>query len=397
MGWSEALANDRSLLNESRIERPDDPLRMIAEAFETSLDGIAITDSAGCFIYMNAAHISMFEFDNAPEILGKPWTELYTEEVASWFVSFVMPRLFSNGSWRGEVVGRSKTGKDVFQEVSLSVHAATGGIVCQTRDISQRHFGDVQGAQLHQILLNVEKKAFLRAQVSALCHDVANFLAIARHRLSRARVGLANCRDIQPDLSAIDEALSAAVTLSSQGLSAAEVAGSISDFDAVSLLVSVAELCDGAYRDVGGICVLSEVGEGRSSCDPMALARSLTNLIKNAAESGSRRQIEVVLCASPPSFHLDAAYEEASLGGPMSGGALYVAVQDDGCGVSAPHMLRIFDAFFTTKKGLPMAGCGSGLTMLRELCERGELQVVVRSSLGAGSQFVMVIPATGVL
>jgi len=397
MGRSQALANERSLLNEARIERPDDPLKMIAEAFEASLDGIAITDSEGRFIYMNAAHISMFEFDDASEILGKPWTELYSEEEASWFISFVMPRLFSNGSWRGEVVGRSKTGKDVFQEVALSVHAPTSGIVCQTRDISQRLFGDFQGAQLQQILSNVEKNTFFRAHASALCHDVANFLAIAKHRLSRARVGLANCMDIQADLSAIDEALNAAATLSSQGLSEQAVSSANLHLDAVSLLVSVAELCDGAYKDVGGISILSEVGEARTSCDPMALARSLTNLIKNAAESGSRRQVNVLLCASPPSFHLDASFEELLLGPEISGSALYVAVQDEGCGVSKSNLLRIFDAFFTTKNGLPMAGCGSGLTMLRELCDKDEIQVIVRSSLGGGSQFVMVIPAADVL
>ena len=67
-----------------------------------------------------------------------------------------------------------------------------------------------------------------------------------------------------------------------------------------------------------------------------------------------------------------------------------ISVKDSGCGIAADHLERIFDPFFTTK---PVGqGTGLGLAISYKIVQAHKGHLTVRSDVGAGTEFKVVIP-----
>ena len=99
-------------------------------ALEQAGDGIAMTDAAGCFVFMNRRHATMFGYEHEDALLGQPWSVLYPVEEAERMMREVFPLLDAPGKrWRGLAYGVSRQGQTVRQEVSLTI-LDNGGILC---------------------------------------------------------------------------------------------------------------------------------------------------------------------------------------------------------------------------------------------------------------------------
>ena len=110
-------------------------------------------------------------------------------------------------------------------------------------------------------------------------------------------------------------------------------------------------------------------GELEIDADPRQLKQVFWNLLNNAAEAASARvRIEV---------NVSAATDEAR-----------IRVLDDGCGIPAEVMDRIYDPFFTTKD----TGSGLGLAQVLRIVEdhRGGLRA--ESEPDVGSTFTVTLP-----
>jgi hypothetical protein len=70
-------------------------------AIQASDDGIALTDAAGPFLFMNSAHAAMFGYPDPAALVGRPWTMLYDPLEAQRINDEAMPILFAQGQWRG--------------------------------------------------------------------------------------------------------------------------------------------------------------------------------------------------------------------------------------------------------------------------------------------------------
>ena len=78
---------------------------------------------------------------------------------------------------------------------------------------------------------------------------------------------------------------------------------------------------------------------------------------------------------------ITARYEE--------GYTVLVTIRDDGPGVPADKVTRIFEPYFTTKP----KGTGLGLSIVKANAELYNGTVEVESSLGAGTLFTVKLPA----
>ncbi|WP_261817295.1 sensor histidine kinase [Vibrio gallicus] len=65
-----------------------------------------------------------------------------------------------------------------------------------------------------------------------------------------------------------------------------------------------------------------------------------------------------------------------------------ISIADQGCGIAAKHLSRIFDPFYTTKK----QGTGLGLSLSQSLLHQIGGELLVESELGVGSTFTIVLP-----
>ncbi|MBW4495357.1 MAG: PAS domain-containing protein [Oscillatoria princeps RMCB-10] len=112
-------------------------MRRLQAAVETAMDGIAILNQNCEYIYLNKAHVQLFGYDSAAELMGQTWKELYSPEEINRIEREVFPVFLQNGQWRGETTALRRDGSTFAQEVSLTLISGVG-LVCVFRDITER-------------------------------------------------------------------------------------------------------------------------------------------------------------------------------------------------------------------------------------------------------------------
>lgn len=70
----------------------------------------------------------------------------------------------------------------------------------------------------------------------------------------------------------------------------------------------------------------------------------------------------------------------------------YVSVQDFGRGIASEDQVRIFEHYYRTEQSRNSEGFGLGLTLAMKIAEKHGGTIYVKSSLGEGSTFTLVIP-----
>jgi PAS domain S-box/PAS domain S-box len=112
-------------------------LRQQTDAMDAAIDGMAILNAEGEYVYLNKAHAKVYGYENAGELIGKSWRILYDSDVIQYFDQEIMPEFSRKGDWHGETIGTKKNGSKFPQELSLTA-MANGGLICVVRDITKR-------------------------------------------------------------------------------------------------------------------------------------------------------------------------------------------------------------------------------------------------------------------
>ena len=126
-----------AIIDITERKRAEEVLRQQSAAMTASIDGMAILDRNGAYVYMNDAHAKIYGYGDPEEILGKTWGTFYDQEQLGWFDRHTMPALQKDGHWRGEAIGKRRDGSAFPQELSVST-IKDGGFVCIVRDITER-------------------------------------------------------------------------------------------------------------------------------------------------------------------------------------------------------------------------------------------------------------------
>jgi two-component system heavy metal sensor histidine kinase CusS len=118
-------------------------------------------------------------------------------------------------------------------------------------------------------------------------------------------------------------------------------------------------------------------GEGQIYADPALFERAVGNLVDNAlrftAENGS---IEIALAQH------DAGFE--------------VAVSDNGCGIAAEHLPRVFDRFYRAEPSRSSDGAGLGLALVKSIMDLHGGSARIDSEVDRGTVVTLIFPRNGV-
>jgi signal transduction histidine kinase len=112
-----------------------------------------------------------------------------------------------------------------------------------------------------------------------------------------------------------------------------------------------------------------------AACDPVRTVQVVGNLVSNALKySPATTQVDVAVTA----------YD----------GCARVTVTDRGRGIPADQVEAVFDKFHRVEDPMTMttSGTGLGLFIARQLARAMGGDVLLRTTLGAGSTFVLVLP-----
>ncbi|BFM40334.1 PAS domain S-box protein [Synechocystis sp. LKSZ1] len=114
----------------------ENSLRTQLAAIEAAVDGIAILQDDH-FLYLNSAHVKMFGYEQAEELIGHSWHILYGPEELERFDREVNPSLLAHQSWQGEVTATRKDGTTFPEQLSLTI-SGDNILICVCQDISAR-------------------------------------------------------------------------------------------------------------------------------------------------------------------------------------------------------------------------------------------------------------------
>ena len=149
-------------------------------AVEAAIDGIALCDREGRYTYLNQAHAQIFGYDDAQQLIGKTWRELYYPDEIARIEGEIFPILGQHRHWQGEATGKRKDGSTFAEEVSLTL-LEDGSIICVCRDISKRKQAEEELYQKNIALENaVEGIARLDVQGRYLAVNKAYASMLAR-------------------------------------------------------------------------------------------------------------------------------------------------------------------------------------------------------------------------
>jgi two-component system heavy metal sensor histidine kinase CusS len=114
-------------------------------------------------------------------------------------------------------------------------------------------------------------------------------------------------------------------------------------------------------------------GNGQIYADPDLFERAVGNLLDNALrftpENGS---IQIALCQHEADFE--------------------VAISDNGCGIAAEHLPRVFDRFYRAESSRGSDGAGLGLALVKSIVDLHGGSALIESELGRGTTVKLVFP-----
>ncbi len=127
-------------------------------------------------------------------------------------------------------------------------------------------------------------------------------------------------------------------------------------------------------------------GTWSASIDPQQIGQAIHNLMINAAES------------MPSGGTVFISFENTIVDSPNSilapGRYIDIAIQDQGVGISAEHIEKIFDPYFSTKAKGAVKGTGLGLSISHSIISNHGGEITVCSRVGTGTTFHVLLPAS---
>ncbi|HKQ35453.1 MAG TPA: PAS domain S-box protein [Nitrospiraceae bacterium] len=121
-------------------KRQNETVVQLQHAVDHGMEGLAILNADGLHTYVNPAYAALYGF-KVEELIGQSWRALYGSEQQAMIEQHHFPFFIRVGYWRGELVGRKKTGVPFDVEVTLQQFSRSAGykpdVICTCRDITE--------------------------------------------------------------------------------------------------------------------------------------------------------------------------------------------------------------------------------------------------------------------
>ncbi len=375
-------------------------------AIEAAADGIAILKN-GVYFYLNRAHLEIFGYTQAEELLGQSWTVLYGPEELARFEQEVMPALARNGVWMGEAVATRKDGTTFDERLSLTI-TEDGWLICVCADITVRKQAELALQRTNQELARATrlKDEFL-ANMSHELRTPLNAILGMTEALQEEVFG--PITDSQRDsLTIVESSGSHLLSLINDILDVAKIEAGQVELDYG--WVNVSQLCHASLDLVQPqaqqkrLCLDTQIPQALPNVygDERRLRQLLVNLLSNAVKFtpyGGR----ITVTATYQPFSQKTAAPPPTSSHPQntpgaSVGTLTLAVADTGIGISPEDMEKLFQPFVQVNRSLNREydGTGLGLVLVKRIAEMHGGQVNLTSELGLGSCFTIHLPLAAI-
>ena len=269
---------------------------------------------------------------------------------------------------------------------------APTGILCVSRDISERKKAEQEKLKLEEAYRQSQKMEAIGTLAGGVAHDFNNLLAVILGHGELLKMRLDGDEDTGNSLDVIEKAALRAKELTGQLLGFArkgryqQVAVNLNTIVS-DLSAMMGRTLDKKIEVTADLCDRSPMVTG----DPGQLNQLFLNLAVNARDAmpeGGKLHFETRIVT------LDAGFCSRLMGDITPGEYCEVVIKDTGIGMSREKIGRIFEPFYTDKgKG---SGTGMGLAMVYGVARNHGGAVTVESVPGQGSTFHVYISYSAV-
>jgi len=353
--------------------------------FESSALGIALTGLDGRFVDANPAYLRMVGYSQAElrDLSFRMITHdddrernlaIFTEVLEGKRKSFELEKRY-----------RRKDGEVIWVNLSGSLVPGTEGVpqfvLGMVEDITERKKAEEALANARTELAHVSRLMTMGEMTASIAHEVNQPLTAI---VTNADAGLRWLQRPKPNLGEVRTTLERIIEDGKRGSEVIKRIRSLvkktnTHKEPLNINEVVQEVAALACREAQkrGIFLRTELGAALPPVegDRVQLQQVILNLVMNgleASEGVTDRPRELVI--------------RTQLHAPD---AVLVAVQDAGVGLDPEHLPRLFEAFFTTKRG----GMGMGLSISRSIIEAHRGRLWATRNAGPGATFQFVLPA----
>ncbi len=358
----EALAND--LIDKSRT---------LAATFANMTDGMSVFDSAGCLVAWNPQFLEINELNPATITQG-----MHFRQIVGQLVSAGVAATFMDGSVaHPDELFRQRTTEAIRYEhrfrngrtVELRSHPMPGGFTTIYTDLTEQRAMERQ-------LRQSQRMDAVGQLTSGIAHDFNNLLAAVSGNLQMLHEMLHDRPDLTQRILRALEAAERGATVTQRLLAFSRqqaLQPEITDLNA--LIVNLLELL--SYSLGPNIAVETDLQPALQKVfvDPGQFENAILNLVFNsrdAMRTGGTIRVETALLRDG---------DDSSV---------RIRVSDNGAGMMADVLARVYEPFFTTKeKG---SGSGLGLSMVYGFVTQSGGQIDIESEPGAGTLVSITMP-----
>ncbi len=353
--------------------------RIFFRCVEYSTEGIMITDASSRLLWVNKAWQRMYGY-SIDEVLGKTPRMLHSKHQNDAFYQtmWIDIQSPSKGFWRGEIVNRSKDGREVPVLLTINPYKSPEGEIEGYMGIA---VDMTEKKQMEAQILQADRLASIGLLASGLAHEVGTPLGVIRGRaeylqqLAKDNDKVAKGLDVI--ISQIDRISKLIYSL--LNLARSEKSEQARPVNILRACTDVKNLLDQKFQRSGVELRVDVPDHATVQAETDKLTQVILNLAINALHAVTKR-----LGKTPEPkglVHIHAFEHEKEW---------ELLVEDNGTGISRDHLKLLFKPFFTTKD--PGEGTGLGLAITEQIIQSWGGTVQVESVEGTGSRFKLKIP-----
>jgi PAS domain S-box-containing protein len=352
----------------------------LAVTLRSIADGVASTDAVGRVTFLNEAAEQLTGW-SAQAAVGRPLAEVFApldektrSPVTLPGLAEVRPGQPLAGGRPLRLVARDGSERLIAGNIAAVRDRAGDGVVVVFRDVTET-------TRAEEELRTVERLESVGLLAGGIAHDFNNLLAGIFGNLTLARLELPADSPAVERLEAAERAALRARGLTRQLLTFARGGAPVRRLTRIGPL-----LADWTTFPLRGARSRAELDIAADlwpvEVDADQLSQVVGNLVLNADQAMPGGGVVTVSARNVPSGELPDGLLPA-------GPTVEIAVRDQGSGIPAENLRRVFDPYFTTKP----SGSGLGLTTCQAIVRKHDGHLRVESPAGEGATFRLYLPA----
>ncbi len=365
------------------LEQSENRFRKLSEA---TWEGIAIFEN-NRLLHVNNQLCRIFGYEEA-ELFRMPFSNV----LPGWdLCRFVNGEKTDDTTGASECSGRHKDGRIIPVEVRIKEDGRKNQVVA-IRDISARKTAEQKRLELQKRLADAQRMESLGLMAGSVAHDLNNILTGIVTFPELLLTNMSPTDKFRTEIELIYKAGRQAADVVADLLTVARGSKCKKEPNNLNLLVS--NYVDSIeYRQLEGdfpgvtIDVGLEPDLPNLHCSAIHIAKSIINLVTNAAEACGDDGFITIRTISRKLVEPVRGYEEIP-----PGEYVVLSIADNGSGISADGLQRIFEPFFS-KKEMGRSGTGLGLTVIWNTV-RDHHGYIDLASNWAGSRFDLYFPVS---